>query len=295
VLNQTYQSIEIICVDNGSTDNTLNILKGFASKNKQLQVLIQPIKGAPAARNMGLHNATGEFIQFLDSDDLITTDKLEKQVEFIQKNKIDIVVSDRSVYNESMTLLIQKYIFKQIETDALAVSISDIIITGNPLYKRTVLLSIGGWDETLESAQDWDLHIRLALEKFIFGYLPGFFLNSRSHQASLSANWINVTKCGVRVLEKFRPQIMESSSFSRIQVKQKIFYCYFNLAIYTSEQERYISELHAWQLYKDSTIFLRGFNKLFTKLFGLKNTIKLRSIRVVHSKKNKITPFLILV
>ncbi|MBL7897068.1 MAG: glycosyltransferase family 2 protein, partial [Crocinitomicaceae bacterium] len=79
VINQTYENIEILCVDNGSTDGTLKILNTLKSDFPQIQLLIQPKKGAPAARNLGLAQSKGEVIQFLDSDDLLIPNKIEKQ------------------------------------------------------------------------------------------------------------------------------------------------------------------------------------------------------------------------
>ena len=227
VINQSYNDIEIICVDNGSTDKTVQIVNSFISENKNIVLLHQPVKGAPAARNMGLQMSKGKYVQFLDSDDIITPDKLEKQINFLLKSDVDVVVSDRVVYDESMNQLISYHTFADIESDPLATSISKIIITGNPLYLRSVIIEAGSWDETLDSAQDWELHIRLALKRAKFGYLKGYFLKSRSHRASLSANWIHVSRSGMKVLSALRKKIAQHDAVQQSVVQKKIFYCYF--------------------------------------------------------------------
>lgn len=90
VFNQTYTDYEIIVVDDGSTDNTVEIVK----KYKNVRYVYQKNAGPAAARNKGIRMSKGEIISLLDSDDLYTKDKLEKQVDFLEKNKeIDICFS----------------------------------------------------------------------------------------------------------------------------------------------------------------------------------------------------------
>ena len=71
VINQTYKDIEIVCVDDGSGDNSLNILQRFQKKDKRIVVINQKNKGVSAARNLGLQKAQGEAIAFVDGDDLL--------------------------------------------------------------------------------------------------------------------------------------------------------------------------------------------------------------------------------
>src|ERR1700749_1504646 len=79
VLEQTHKSIEIICVNDGSFDNSLLILNEFQQKYPDIiNVISVPNQGASKARNLGLLKATGDYIQFLDADDVITSEKFEK-------------------------------------------------------------------------------------------------------------------------------------------------------------------------------------------------------------------------
>ena len=88
LLAQTLKPYEIIVVDDGSTDNSLGVIHSFGDKVK---VLRQANKGPGAARNAGLRVATGEYIQFQDSDDFISLNKLETQVKKIQSTNADLV------------------------------------------------------------------------------------------------------------------------------------------------------------------------------------------------------------
>lgn len=83
ISNQTYSNIEIIIIDDGSTDNSLAIAKSYESKT--LKVFSQKNKGASAARNFGLTKATGTYIQFMDADDLLSPSKIEKQLDLLVK------------------------------------------------------------------------------------------------------------------------------------------------------------------------------------------------------------------
>ena len=89
VVNQTLKDIEIICIDDGSTDNSYQILQEYADKDSRFVILQQENKGAGRARNSGLKNATGEFVAFLDSDDYyLNTDVLESLYENAKKNDV---------------------------------------------------------------------------------------------------------------------------------------------------------------------------------------------------------------
>ena len=91
IINQTLKDIEIICIDDGSTDSSLDILKGYANKDSRIKVLTQVNKGAGVARNNGINNATGEFVAFMDGDDCYPNIKtLELMYSKAIANNVDI-------------------------------------------------------------------------------------------------------------------------------------------------------------------------------------------------------------
>ena len=102
VIAQTYQDWEIIAVDDGSTDKTPEILTKYKKKlSSNLQVITQENSGVSIARNKGIPAARGEYIAFLDHDDLWTPEKLEKQVKLLDSNKeLGLVYSDSYVIDE---------------------------------------------------------------------------------------------------------------------------------------------------------------------------------------------------
>ena len=92
LLAQTLEDIEIICVDDGSTDDSLSILEEYSRKDQRIRVLTQENAGAGAARNHGLREARGKYLSFLDSDDYFEPDMLEKARKYIIHYKADFVV-----------------------------------------------------------------------------------------------------------------------------------------------------------------------------------------------------------
>lgn len=92
VINQAYKNLEIILVDDGSTDNSLKILKQYSQKDARVKILTQKNKGAAIARNFGLSIATGKYVIFLDSDDYFETTLIKKSVDKAEEFNADIVI-----------------------------------------------------------------------------------------------------------------------------------------------------------------------------------------------------------
>ena len=89
ILNQTLDNIEIICINDGSTDNSLEILKNYQKKDNRIKIINKDNEGQGVARNIGIDNAVGEYIAFVDSDDFIKEDMLEKLYESSKNNNLD--------------------------------------------------------------------------------------------------------------------------------------------------------------------------------------------------------------
>ena len=101
LLNQTFKDIEIICIDDGSNDNSLDILKNIASSDSRIKVFTQENQGAGAARNYGMKKASGDYIYFFDADDFLEKDALEKAYSNAIKNDSDIVFFKFDQYKDN--------------------------------------------------------------------------------------------------------------------------------------------------------------------------------------------------
>ena len=160
-LNQTYKNIEVIVVDDGSTDKSKEIIKSFG---KRIKAYFLPHKNANVARNFGFKKSKGEYIQFLDSDDIILPEKIEKQVELLEKTGADMALCYWAHITHSGELKNIKELPKEFHDRELF----RWFIQGNwfasdcPLYKRQFIKEIT-WDENLNRVQDGDFHLKVAM------------------------------------------------------------------------------------------------------------------------------------
>ena len=122
IINQTYKNIELICLNDGSTDKTLSILKSY--NDKRIKIIDKKNSGVSDTRNIGIKNATGDYITFIDADDLYKENFIETMVNYIEKYNVDIVRCNYEVINERNRLIEtgnlstycnQKYSKKEIE------------------------------------------------------------------------------------------------------------------------------------------------------------------------------------
>ena len=106
IINQTFKDIEIVCVNDGSKDNSLNILKEYHQKDNRILIINQENSGVSAARNAGVIKSSGEYIMFVDSDDWIELDTVESVYYIIEKSNVDVVkfncITDNSYKNEEL-------------------------------------------------------------------------------------------------------------------------------------------------------------------------------------------------
>jgi glycosyltransferase involved in cell wall biosynthesis len=173
IRNQTYTELDIIAVNDGSTDETPQLLDRHAECDPRVRVVHQPNRGLPGARNAGLRQARGEFVCFLDADDVMVPDKIEKQVQFLRDNPgIDLVYSDYFVGDGALGL-IGLVAARLPEGNVLdAFSHKNWLAVMTPLVRRSLIENVGEFDETLRASEDWDYWIRCATAG-TFGYLPG--------------------------------------------------------------------------------------------------------------------------
>jgi glycosyltransferase involved in cell wall biosynthesis len=171
-LNQTHDNKEIIVIDDGSTDASLEIIKGF---DGAIRWETGPNRGGNAARNRLLELSTGDWIQYLDADDYLLPDKLEKQIQFLtQHPDADVVysphiteeLSEQGTFHTAPTLATL-----QIPHDLWLLAIRwHLPQTGALLFRKQALLDIDGWRKDLKHCQDYDLYLRLLMANKPFAY-----------------------------------------------------------------------------------------------------------------------------
>jgi glycosyltransferase involved in cell wall biosynthesis len=160
LLNQTYKNIEIICVDNNSTDDSLSVLKAWEQKHPQVIKIIEERKqGAPCARNAGTTIAMGEWIQYFDVDDFLYPNKIEHQIHLMQKSdkSIDIVFEGWEI------VMVSGEERKHVAMDDAWMGVFNGRMgnTNSVLIKKQKIIEVGGWNESRKSSQEGNLFFEI--------------------------------------------------------------------------------------------------------------------------------------
>jgi len=173
-LDQSYPNIEIIVVDDGSTDRSLEILRRYLP---HIKLETGPNRGGNCARNRGFALSSGEYVQYLDADDYLQPDKIATQVRFLEQTNADAVYGDfryRRHLPDARFSYLDRVQSSGAQPDILASLLSFWVVNGGAiLYRRRAIDRVGGWDETLKAAQDTDFLISVALSGATICYQPG--------------------------------------------------------------------------------------------------------------------------
>jgi glycosyltransferase involved in cell wall biosynthesis len=202
---QTHPHIEVICIDNNSTDNTWQKLETLKKQYPQLIIDKESKPGAPAARNRGLKHSKGEWLQFLDADDLLLTSKIDHQVKLIQQQDdvcfIAAACFKRDIHGKDNTSIPHP------DNPFKSLFATNLGNTCANLWNRKYIETIGGWDETLKSSQEADLMFRLLQvnRKVVFDILPLTVIRERP-EGQISTknpqeNWERYFNKRVEILE----------------------------------------------------------------------------------------------
>ena len=177
VLSQTYKDIELIVVDDGSTDRTREIIESFKPRLKY--ILQDKNTGPSAARNKGIEQAKGKYIAFLDHDDVWMPNKIEEQIKLLESNKKDVALVYSDGYNVTpsgsqvsalfdITKPHRGFVFEELLSD-------NFIPTSSVVVKKEILREVGRFNERFLISQDFDLYLRIAeCHKIDFVDLPLF-------------------------------------------------------------------------------------------------------------------------
>jgi glycosyltransferase involved in cell wall biosynthesis len=186
-LRQTYLDAEIIVIEDGSTDNSAQIIRSFGD---QIKAEFGPNRGASAARNLGTAIARGEFIQYLDADDLLVPDAIEQRIRVLREGGADVAYSDweRLVEREAERFEVDELIVRRIEDVHRSTEIAVITQFWAPpaalTYRRSIVDRIGGWKEWLPVIEDARFLQDAAMVGGNFAYSAGVGAKYRVHRGS---------------------------------------------------------------------------------------------------------------
>lgn len=202
LVNQTYEELEVIVVDDGSTDNSGAICDEYADKYENVMVIHTENHGLSAARNVGIENSNGEYIAFVDSDDWVDTNTFEVAIKMLLDNNADVSIfsllpeydteTEQTIDNYDVNICNQKELFNLVLD-------SDFVCgyAWNKLYKRE-LMGDQRFDETLLSCEDLDFCSKYAVKCNSAVYTKAKFYHYRQRNDSMTGEYkYNVRKLSV--------------------------------------------------------------------------------------------------
>jgi glycosyltransferase involved in cell wall biosynthesis len=254
VLEQTYRDLEILVVDDGSTDDTESVLQRFAPSVRYLKSCH---KGAAAARNQGIIASDGDYIAFLDADDWWESEKIERQIAELEKDdKVDLVYSDMCVHYDDGTtvpsflknrpLAASGYVFDKLIQ-------SQFIFPSTVLIRRSCIQQVGMFDESMLSLEDCDLFLRIC-----YTCRVAVVLKPLVHRRQRAGNMTSDEDLGTRYRIKFHEKALELPKLSpectgelRRQLSVACFkrgaYCLDQRRIHECRSSLLLSLKHDWK------------------------------------------------
>jgi glycosyltransferase involved in cell wall biosynthesis len=205
-LRQTHRDIEVIIVNDGSTDDTDDVVRRFLF-DPRIRYIKQNNAGQASAKNTGIRQATGELLAFLDADDLWESSKLEKQVPLFSDPAVGVVYS-RARYideggREAPFELSGKYLKPRSGHVTENLFMDNFVPFSSSVARRHCLEEFGGFDESLKMGIDWDLWLRLST-KYKFAYVDQPLLLYRlGHSGQMSRNAEERQRCSDRIMRNF--------------------------------------------------------------------------------------------
>jgi glycosyltransferase involved in cell wall biosynthesis len=252
VLEQTYQNIEVIVIDDGSQDSTADIVKSFAKSDPRVILVNQPNSGVSSARNSGIYHSKGEFIAFIDADDIYYPECLEKLTHAMLEadNSVGLVYT-WSAHIDDEGNLTSGFNCSLVEEEVYEALLSRNFI-GNAsaaLVRRCCIDKVGGYNSEMQpGCADWDFYLRVA-EHYQFKVVPEFLIGYRKLATSMSRSCAAMEKSYEQVLENAHKR-NHNISTEFVSTSKSFYFIYLNSQ--SRSNRRYVESIN--YLYKAASL-----------------------------------------
>ena len=307
VLSQSYINIEILIIDDGSTDNSLSVAKKY--ENKKIKIFSQENKGASAARNYGLREANGDFIQFLDADDLISNNKIEEQMKLLVNNENKVAICPTIHFFDEEDISLKEIVHEWYQEDSndsidfllklyggslIEPTYGGMITIHAWLTSKKIIEKAGHWNEQITLDDDGEFFCRVLLASGGTRYSPNAInyyrkfkgnknLSSRKDRKAVESQFLSTT------LKKRHLLSLTTS----LQAKKAIASQFLEIAISTYPEFKEISkkaEAEAFMLKGSKMNYYTHtpFYTVVTKLFGWKISAVISHYKLILNEKKRI-------
>ncbi len=278
VLSQTFKDFELIIVDDGSTDNTREIVKEFQKEDSRIKYIWQKNSGGPASpRNTGIKNSLGEYIAFLDSDDEWLPEKLEKQIglslsqkelKIIGCNCWKIKNAQKKKHKIQENILKKDPFSKMLEGCCFITSPSSVIVPAKIFSK------VGLFDEKIKVSDDWDMWIRI-LKNYTFDFVRDPLFNYHIHGENISGETNKekqIKDCSI-ILKKNK-ECYEKNLLAKSKILSYVG------SYHIANGRKKLGKKYFLKSLKYSPLYYKNYINLLISLFGVKVYAVARNIKI---------------
>lgn len=228
VLNQVYQNWECIIVNDGSTDNTEDVAKKWIEKDKRFKYFLKTNGGLSSARNYGISKSNGEFVQFLDSDDLLSSEKLDLSIQKVNFNsEYSVVISNFKMFESDISKAQPPYCKLSLELFELDSILNkwelDFSIPIHCGFFSRKIFDTCTFDEDLKAKEDWHFWIQLFHKKINVNFIDLPLAFYRMHPNSMTKSPAVMIENHSRVLNKIK-EITTQEEYENLLLNRSIQY-----------------------------------------------------------------------
>ncbi|MDT8316788.1 MAG: glycosyltransferase [bacterium] len=251
VLNQTYSDYEVIVVDDGSTDDTEELIGPYLNRIRYIK---QENMGNAGARNSGIEATKGDIVAFNDSDDLWLPDKLERQVKYLDEHPDVGMVCGNGIFFGSSKVEGKKVISDKraitLEKDGVTLAsifMKSTLRTPTMVVRRKVIETVGGFDPDFKVCVDLDFAFRV-LMKFKVAFMNEPLFKLRKHDGHVGGDNERRTLFNIKAIEKLLKEYPEASALiGEKNINRRLAYRYYRLGKITQKKGRKGEALEAYK------------------------------------------------